>query len=165
MWSLCLDEGCYQNVGMGKPYGYGRMSVRVERMVEFAPDDLYGGSLCPAPSQKNGRGAAKSRAGLHQRLRTGGNGGPGRREKAPLREMPAIRDFLYMKSAVQEGGAFGYMDLREYKNTRAPLPSAGEIRRAQSEQAPSRQQPATIEEKEELLLQKFGRQQQQRRKR
>ena len=165
VWSLCLDEGCYQNVGMGKPYGYGRMSVRVERMVEFAPDDLYGGSLCPAPSQKTDAAlqkAVRDCISAYEREATAALGGA---KKRPLREMPAIRDFLYMKSAVQEGGAFGYMDLREYKNTRAPLPSAGEIRRAQSEQAPSRQQPATIEEKEELLLQKFGRQQQQRRKR
>ena len=165
VWSLCLDEGCYQNVGMGKPYGYGRMSVRVERMVEFAPDDLYGGSLCPAPSQKTDAAlqkAVRDCISAYEREATAALGGA---KKRPLREMPAIRDFLYMKSAVQEGGAFGYMDLREYKNTRAPLPSAGEIRRAQSEQAPSRQQPATVEEKEELLLQKFGRQQQQRRKR
>lgn len=165
VWSLCLDEGCYQNVGMGKPYGYGRMSVRVERMVEFAPDDLYGGSLCPAPSQKTDAAlqkAVRDCISAYEREATAALGGA---KKRPLREMSAIRDFLYMKSAVQEGGAFGYMDLREYKNTRAPLPSAGEIRRAQSEQAPSRQQPATVEEKEELLLQKFGRQQQQRRKR
>lgn len=165
VWSLCLDEGCYQNVGMGKPYGYGRMSVRVERMVEFAPDDLYGGSLCPAPSQKTDAAlqkAVRDCISAYEREATAALSGA---KKRPLREMSAIRDFLYMKSAVQEGGAFGYMDLREYKNTRAPLPSAGEIRRAQSEQAPSRQQPATVEEKEELLLQKFGRQQQQRRKR
>ena len=165
VWSLCLDEGCYQNVGMGKPYGYGRMSVRVERMVEFAPDDLYGGSLCPAPSQKTDAAvqkAVRDCISAYEREATAALSGA---KKRPLREMPAIRDFLYMKSAVQEGGAFGYMDLREYKNTRAPLPSVGEIRRAQSEQAPSRQQPATVEEKEELLLQKFGRQQQQRRKR
>ena len=165
VWSLCLDEGCYQNVGMGKPYGYGRMSVRVERMVEFAPDDLYGGSLCPAPSQKTDAAlqkAVRDCISAYEREATAALGGA---KKRPLREMSAIRDFLYMKSAVQEGGAFGYMDLREYKNTRAPLPSVGEVRRAQSEQAPSRQQPATVEEKEELLLQKFGRQQQQRRKR
>lgn len=165
VWSLCLDEGCYQNVGMGKPYGYGRMSVRVERMVEFAPDDLYDGSLCPAPSQKTDAAlqkAVRDCISAYEREATAALSGA---KKRPLREMSAIRDFLYMKSAVQEGGAFGYMDLREYKNTRAPLPSAGEIRRAQSEQAPSRQQPATVEEKEELLLQKFGRQQQQRRKR
>lgn len=165
VWSLCLDEGCYQNVGMGKPYGYGRMSVRVERMVEFAPDDLYGGALCPAPSQKTDTSlqkAVRDCIGAYEREATAVLGGA---KKRPLREMPAIRDFLYMKSAVQEGEAFGYMDLREYKNTRAPLPSVGEVRRAQSEQAPSRQQPATVEEKEELLLQKFGRQQQQRRKR
>ena len=165
VWSLCLDEGCYQNVGMGKPYGYGRMSVRVERMVEFAPDDLYGGSLCPAPSQKTDAAlqkAVRDCISAYEREATAALSGA---KKRPLREMPAIRDFLYMKSAVQEGGAFGYMDLREYKNTRAPLPSVGEVRRAQSEQAPRRQQPATVEEKEELLLQKFGRQQQQRRKR
>ena len=93
VWSLCLDEGCYQNVGMGKPYGYGRMSVRVERMVEFAPDDLYGGTLCPTPSQKVDeelKKAVQDCISAYEREAMAALGGT---QERPLREVPAIRDF------------------------------------------------------------------------
>ena len=131
LWSLCLDEGCFQNVGMGKPYGYGQMSVRVERMVEFAPDDLYGGALCPTPSQKTGEALQKVVQDCISAYEAEATAALGGAQKRPLREMPAIRDFLYMKQrAIQGGEEFRYMELREYKNTYAPLPLVREIRRA-----------------------------------
>ena len=107
VWSLCLDEGCYQNVGMGKPYGYGRMSVRVERMVEFCAGRPLRRIALSRAQPENGRGAAKSRAGLHQRLRTGGNGGPGRREKAP-----AARDVRHPRLPLHEERRSGRRGVR-----------------------------------------------------
>ena len=103
VWSLCLDEGCYQNVGMGKPYGYGRMSVQVERMVEFAPDDLYGGTLCPTPSQKVDeelKKAVQNCISAYEREAMAALGGT---QERPLREVPAIRDFFLYEKCHPEG--------------------------------------------------------------
>ena len=38
LWSLVLNDGCYQSIGMGKPYGFGRMSVKLDslRLFDFA---------------------------------------------------------------------------------------------------------------------------------
>lgn len=154
LWSLCLDEGCYQNVGMGKPYGYGRMSVRVERMVEFAPDDLYGGSLCPAPSQKVDeelKKAVQNCISAYEREAMAALGGT---QERPLREVPAIRDFFYMKSVIQKGGAFSYMGFKGYNNAKQPLPTVEEIGGL-----------TDMDDALKALMLKHGRQQQQRRKR
>lgn len=154
VWSLCLDEGCYQNVGMGKPYGYGRMSVRVERMVEFAPDDLYGGTLCPTPSQKVDeelKKAVQDCISAYEREAMAALGGT---QERPLREVPAIRDFFYMKSAIQKGGAFSYMGFKGYNNAKQPLPTVEEIGGL-----------TDMDDALKALMLKHGRQQQQRRKR
>ena len=165
LWSLCLDEGCWQNVGMGKPYGYGRMSVRVERMVEFAPGDLYSGALCPASSQKTGGELKRTVQGCISAYEAEATATLGGEQKRPLREMPAIRDFFYMKRAVQEGEAFNYMQLSEYQNPYAPLPLLWEIRHEQEKRQQADKTPVTMEEQLAQLQQRYGKQPQQRRKR
>ena len=35
LWSIRLDDGCFQNIGKGKPYGYGRIAVSIDRLVEY----------------------------------------------------------------------------------------------------------------------------------
>ena len=41
LWSLILDEGCYQSIGMGKPYGLGRISVKIKGIREMNPSRQY----------------------------------------------------------------------------------------------------------------------------
>jgi len=35
LWALRLEEGCCQTVGMGKPYGYGRMKLTIDELREY----------------------------------------------------------------------------------------------------------------------------------
>lgn len=44
LWSLVLNDGCYQSIGMGKPYGFGRMSVKLDKLRLFDFAALYSAS-------------------------------------------------------------------------------------------------------------------------
>lgn len=47
LWSLRLEEGCYQSIGMGKPYGYGRMKLTIDAVRELDIDQMYQMLSCP----------------------------------------------------------------------------------------------------------------------
>ena len=135
------------------------MRVEVERIVEYAPEDLYGGQLCPVDRQLAGSGAqarAREYIRAYEQAASKARGGAKQR---PVRQVGAIRDFLYMKRAVQGGEEFAYMHLQEYRNTRKPLPSVQDIRSARTEEAqPAREQ--TMEEKLALFQAKFSKKRQ-----
>lgn len=41
LWSLRLEEGCLQTIGMGKAEGYGQMTLTIDSLVEYVPENLY----------------------------------------------------------------------------------------------------------------------------
>lgn len=141
LWSLRLEEGCYQTVGMGKPYGYGRMKLTIDSLTEYSIDNLYSGDLC-APAcvaltgsacdkkveecvqQFNQEATSQLAASATSRRKKG-------RQKEPqtFQERGPIRDFFWMKSQVQSGEEYNYMQLERYKEIDAPLHEAGTLRR------------------------------------
>lgn len=44
LWALQLDNGCYQGIGKGKPFGYGCVSVKIDSLSELDAGKLYGSS-------------------------------------------------------------------------------------------------------------------------
>lgn len=42
LWALQLDNGCYQGIGKGKPFGYGCVSVKIDSLSELDAGKLYG---------------------------------------------------------------------------------------------------------------------------
>lgn len=50
LWGLLLEENSQQNIGKGKPYGYGRISVELKELQILDNEALYNGdSLCLQP--------------------------------------------------------------------------------------------------------------------
>lgn len=121
-WSLTLEEDCRQNIGRGKPLGYGRVRITVTNLREYDPAKLYGaGNLLAAPADSEHKDERvkelidfyKSAHGM-------------------LEELPStVLDFLYMKKLVAPVRCFSYMDLHEFRNLNAALPTVTEYREKQ----------------------------------
>ena len=128
LWALRLDKGCYQSVGMGKPYGYGRMRLDIDGLVEYDLKNLYGGTLFPEEQKQKGYqldniiesyiNAYDNAASLTLNLKG----------KQRLRDRREIKDFLFLKQTIQSGEEFSYMVLDAYKNTTVPLPTVQAFR-------------------------------------
>ena len=134
LWSLRLEEGCYQTIGMGKPYGYGRMKLTIDRLTEYGVDDLYSGDLCAlggvtltddACSEKVEEYIQQFNQEADAQLAEGKQNAP-----SPLRKRASLKDFFWMKRQIQSGETYCYMPLESYKEIDAPLPKAGDMRRA-----------------------------------
>ena len=49
LWALELREGCFQTVGMGKPFGFGSMKLTIDSVLEFDPEQLYAAVAAQLP--------------------------------------------------------------------------------------------------------------------
>ncbi len=125
LWGLLLEEGANQNIGKGKPYGYGRIKVRLTRLLIQDSEALYDcQSLCLDPyqdetSQKDAYISAIKEE-LSQML--------GR----DVMKEPTIKDFLLMKDTgkIPLKDRTRYMELPEYQGRVRDLvclPSAEDV--------------------------------------
>lgn len=138
LWSLRLKrdssepEEYRQSVGMGKPYGYGRIKVTLDAVLTFdleamyRPEGLFAAPKELDPGTLDAYIAAydKSAAAALSESRNGKKKG---KRKLSLLEFPEIQDFLRMKRLIADGNEFSYMALKEYQNVRASLPTAQEL--------------------------------------
>lgn len=127
LWSLVLDEGCFQSVGMGKPYGFGRMKLTVDELREYDPAALY--SLSGLTS------GGKSDCSAVDRYISAYDSYAAKKLKemkvkkcTSLRDRNEIKDFMCIRSKLRENDQVSYMGLTEYKNIRTPLPSLRDVR-------------------------------------
>lgn len=130
LWCLRLDEGCYQTIGMGKPYGYGRVSVSIDALREYNPAALYAsGFACGVPAPAGSDRIAELIA-LYDRYACELAEIGGEEERAPtLRSLPHIQDFFYLKSKIRSDlQHINYMDLKEHQNVSIPLETVTEQR-------------------------------------
>lgn len=128
LWSLRLEEGCYQTIGMGKPYGYGRMKLIIDSMTEYSADDLYSGDLC-APggvtltgdvcSEKVEEYIQQYDQKAAEDLQT---------TNRSLKDFGRIQDFFYMRR-LHLGIDTSYMDIErgEYQKAQQPMPTVQEF--------------------------------------
>lgn len=181
LWSLRLgleglqedkSEPCYQTIGMGKPYGYGRMLLTIDSLTEYTPDSLYGGDLlAPESLQLEDEACAKKVNAYIQAYDAeatdklaGELGGQGKKKKRtqPLHERASIQDFLWIRSKIQSGSDYNYMALDDYRAMNSPLPVLRDMRREACNEAPVQQQ----EQEEDLyakLEARYGRNRRNRR--
>lgn len=130
LWSLRLEEGCFQTVGMGKPYGYGRMKVQIDNLRTLDYDRLYGGDLTSDPWKDETAQVAR----YIDAYDAGVLGTKGKKKKtAHVRERSEIQDFFFLKRSVRNGRNESYMDLEEYRNVREALPTVRSIREREAE--------------------------------
>lgn len=158
LWSLRLgleglqedkSEPCYQTIGMGKPYGYGRMQLTINSLTEYTPDSLYSGDLLAPESHRwEHRECAEKvneyiqayDAEATDKL-AGELGGQGKKKKRtqPLHERASIQDFLWIRSKIQSGSDYNYMALDDYRAMNSPLPVLRDMRREACNEAPVQQ--------------------------
>ncbi len=133
LWCLRLEEGCYQSIGMGKPYGYGRMKLRIDSLREYQPESLY---LAMTPGQNFFKPVEPKQleervTGLIQCYQTSewvkGSG-----ETGSIGDMPHIREFFTIRSVIAVNQPMlSYMRIskkyNEYQNVAFPLGSIGEL--------------------------------------
>lgn len=153
LWALRLEEGCFQSIGMGKPYGFGRMKLRIDRLVEYDVSALYApDSLCRLPVSGDQDSIERYIRGYDSFVCEALH------IKKPSKKAPsagsedAIKDFFYMRSAVRARDEVSYMELPEYKNLTDELPTVRQIREAAEEaQATEAAAPSGME----ALLEKY----------
>lgn len=113
LWGLLLEKDSNQNIGKGKPYGYGRIKVRLTRLEIMDQKALYGGeSFCMNPYKNETDQKDVYIAGTKDEM--------SRLLGRDIMKEPAIRDFFLMKDSkrVPSKDKTRYMDMdqREYQN-------------------------------------------------
>lgn len=131
LWSLRLEDGCYQSIGMGKPYGYGRMKLTIDGVREINFHELYQSLSCspkkPDTSKVEAYIAAFERFFAQ-------NAFPQKKKAFSIREQDEIKDFFYIKSTIREAADVSYMKLEEYGNSAdKPLTEIQAVRRKEDE--------------------------------
>lgn len=159
LWCLGLEEGCYQPMGMGKPLGYGRMTLAIDALRPFRPRDLYpslipDGAFFTAPAQPAGRVAELIQSyqawlGDKQAQEALKN------QTVPdIRALPHIREFFTIRSLIcQRPEPVSYMALEEYKNVMRSLAPISEVAGQAADAPPAAQAPGSAAEGDSTLLQ------------
>ncbi len=153
LWSLRLNENCRQSIGMGKPYGFGRMKLTVDQLLEYSPETLYSeDGLCSGP-------AAASEQTIQRYISAYDSYAAGKlyikkpKKHPSISSQDEIRDFFYVRSAVQSGPAFSYMPLEEYRNPAGCLRTAKEVREGGPEKGQQKDSGSGSQSMEDLIRQ------------
>ena len=171
LWAIRLEMGCRQNIGMGKPYGYGQVKAEITDLLEYDAGELYE-SFCakPKPSAHTvdewidiydqyaaetlGIYVTEKKKGKKSKNKSGAEEND---KKIPtVRKYRDIRDFMYMKTPLKDHEEeASYMALAEYKNTRTALVTVQKFRENQKENeaaAPAAKQSETAKDDWSALL-------------
>lgn len=160
LWALRLEEGCYQSVGMGKPYGYGRMKLSIDSLREYDMAALYRpGGLCSGPITADPEAVQRyidvydAAAAKAMHLKEP-------KKKPSITSRDEIQDFFYLRRTIRHGDEVSYMTLPEYQNAGSPLPDTRTFRqeseqaeRARAEAAP---EDNSLEAMKAMLARKFN---------
>lgn len=110
LWCLRLEEGCFQSIGMGKPYGFGRVRVSIDSLREYSPETLYSG-LTQTPAAQTG--PVDRVEELIRRYKLSAGQLAGLEPDAGITKLEHIQDFLYMKRCIRAAEEVSYMSLRK----------------------------------------------------
>jgi CRISPR-associated protein (TIGR03986 family) len=141
LWALRLDEGCCHSIGMGKPYGFGRMKLTIDSLQAYDPQRLYSAeTFCAGPETETeliDRYIAAYDAYACEVLHI-----KKPKKKPSIRSRAEIQDFFYLRGTVREADEVRYMTLKEYKNVEKALPTVAALREASQQQTQTAQQAA-----------------------
>lgn len=128
LWCIVLDKECQQNIGGGKPYGYGRIDIQVNALTEFAPDHLYDSrNLSSWPASLQGK---ELRDRIEALIKCYTESSPIQLLcKKGIREYPPVRDFLGMKRSIVPGDCqkYNYMPIASFRNLKDGLETARQM--------------------------------------
>ena len=131
LWCLQLDKGCFQSMGLGKPYGFGRMKLQIDRLLETDYAALYDTeNLCRDAARDRTNDVARymncydSYAAKKLDIRD-------RYDRPTIRYCGEIRDFIYMRRSKKSDYEAGYMNFEDYRKVNRGLPRVADIRKAE----------------------------------
>ncbi len=132
LWSLQLEEDCYQSIGQGKPYGFGRMTLKIDQLLEDAPSQRYEFGLL-------GQGMKNVTDEISKYIRHYDNYAACIKVKKPKKTATVssrdeLKDFFFMKRTIRKGEEVSYMELGEFKNNVATLELVSAIRKYEQDQ-------------------------------
>ncbi len=153
LWSLRLDENCFQTIGKGKPYGYGRMKVSVDALREFDFSALYTAGGLAGGAIRADDAAVERYIRAYDAYAAQALGKNGRAVRS-LRELDEIQDFFFLKRTVRDPKEVRYMQLDEYRNVRDPLETVQDVREEFARR--EKEKPKTWEEALDGLLKVRG---------
>lgn len=151
LWSLRLEDGCYQTIGMGKPCGLGRMKLTIKGLREYSPAELYCSGGFNASTQTCGIETVNKYIETYD-IAAGKNIS---KKPSPLHNRKELKDFFFMKRMIRPVEEASYMTLDEYRNIRSPLPTVQSIREEEETRA-AEAKPMSEDEMKAALLAKFG---------
>lgn len=129
-WDLTEEQPYFQTVGKGKPYGFGRMSVSIDRIELlhpeqlYSPDSLHGMAIERLEQEHLKTFVAQRIKDYVQHIQSEHLSG------ASLKDQPSITDFLYMHSCIRNQKQVEYTVLSEYRNRVMLLQTVEEQRNA-----------------------------------
>jgi len=127
LWALRLEDGCYQTVGMGKPYGYGRMKLTIDELREYDLSDLYTpGGLCSG-GVVSSEGKIQAYIDCYDALVAEAIC-PGQTRRPFIACREEIKDFFCLHGMPPKTVNTSYMPLANHSKMQFPLPSVKEIR-------------------------------------
>ena len=156
LWCIRLDPGCFHGIGMGKPYGFGRVKATIRRLVEWDAEALY----CPeglagtAGEPSNPEDAVETYIRTYDRYVSAALNLKKPKKGPSLRGCPEIQDFFYLRSAIRSGEAVGYMAMPDFSMCSA-LPDVETERKNAAAAAQPEPEPTSMEDMYAALKNKF----------
>jgi CRISPR-associated protein (TIGR03986 family) len=142
LWSLSLEPDCFQNIGMGKAYGLGKINVKLSQIKEQSLSSMYNGIWTADPynivshdEQKHFIEKCKEFI-----LKSYNESSNNKNPKKNITDISSIQAFVMMKKAAPEADKIKYMSLDEYSNqSRKPLQTVREIAKGDMKDSESKE--------------------------
>ena len=156
LWCIRLDPGCFHGIGMGKPYGFGRVKATIQRLVEWDAEALY----CPeglagaAEEPSNPEDAVETYIRTYDRYVSAALNLKKPKKEPSLRGCAEIQDFFYLRSSIRGGEAVGYMAMPDFSMCSA-LPDVETERKNAAAAAQPEPEPTSMEDMYAALKNKF----------
>ncbi len=141
LWALRLEPGCFQPMGRGKPYGYGRTTISVDSLHLMDAKALYH-SLTAGLRDATGEldGYVRSFQDLS-------------REKLGADWEADLEDFFYIRSVERTDG---YLPANTYRTKEDILPTIAQLRTPEAPPEPEPDDPEQLANSMAALLAKFS---------
>jgi CRISPR-associated protein (TIGR03986 family) len=163
LWCLKLDKDCYQTIGKGKPYGYGRAKVQITSVERDCPEALYSAaSLLPETNLSSPLDVDElieqyqQSEGVQKFLR-------GQRPD----QQDSVKDLMYIHRVIRDANDVRYITLNEYRFRASSeiLPTIEKIRtdadeaeekRAAEEKKTEKIENGSMDDWKQMLAQRFN---------
>lgn len=144
LWSLKLEDTCFHNIGMGKPYGYGRIKINIDDLKEYDFEKLYNLKSISADVYSENKNNISEYIKKYDEYAGELLNTKNKDDCYSIKECLEIKNFFYMKSKICDKDEFNYMKLGEFKTSKL-LQTVSEIMEMEEQKVD-----------EDLLSSKFG---------